>query len=156
AATMSQHAAFRRQPVPGQFAQQLRTTTFPAPTRGIIQHENEMFMQPGGCIVCDNWMPTLRGVKLRGGTTRWCTLPETTPIISAFEYSDGNIAKMFAGNATKLYDVTTSTPVLVKSGQLSGNYVAAQMVDANGGKHMLVCNDVGDYVLHFDGSTWTT
>src|SRR5262245_61685078 len=99
---MSRHVAFRRQPVPQQFATQQRTITLPAPTRGIVMNENEAFMQPGGCLISDNWMPTMRGSKLRGGCVRWCVLPETTPIISGFEYVSGNIQKMFAGNATKL------------------------------------------------------
>ena len=107
---MSAYAAFRRQPVPQQFAQNLHTITIPAPTRGIIQSENEAFMQPGGANVQTNWATTMKGVKLRGGCTRWCELPETTPIISAFEYSDGNVQKMYAANATKLFDVTTGTP----------------------------------------------
>ena len=45
--------------------------------------------------------------------------------------------------------------MLVKSGQSSGNYVASQLANASG-DHMLVCNDAGDYVLHYDGTTWTT
>jgi hypothetical protein len=154
---MTAYAKFKRQPLPSQLQQQMQTTTIPAPTRGIIMNENEAFMQPGGAIVCDNWAPTMRGVKLRGGCVRWATLPENTPVISGFEFISGNNQRIFAGNATKLYDVTTSTPVLIKSGQLSGNYVASQM--ANQGTppdHMLVCNDAGDYVLHFDGTTWTT
>jgi hypothetical protein len=48
---MSAHAAFRRQPVDQQVAQHLRTITIPAPTRGIIQNENEAYMQPGGALV---------------------------------------------------------------------------------------------------------
>src|SRR6185369_9751388 len=153
--TMSRHVAFRRQPVDQQFAQALRATTLPAPTRGINQMENEAFMQPGSCIVSDNWVPTLRGVKLRGGCTRWCVLPETTPIISAFEYQSGNIQKMFAANATKVYDVTTSTPVLVKSGQASGNYVGSQLANASG-DYLLALNDAGDYPLRFNGTSWVT
>ena len=31
-------------------------------------------MQPGGALVQDNWAPTMRGVKLRGGYVRWCDL----------------------------------------------------------------------------------
>ena len=71
---MSSHAAFRRQALPQQYVQNLKPHTLPAPTRGIVQHENEAFMQPGGCIVCDNWFPTMRGVKLRGGCIRHCDL----------------------------------------------------------------------------------
>ena len=64
---MSQHQAFRRVPVPQQVAQNQKTVTLPAPTRGIIESENEAYMQPGAALVCDNWVPTMRGVKLRGG-----------------------------------------------------------------------------------------
>jgi len=148
---MSRHIAFRRQPVDQQYAQALRATTLPAPTRGINQVENEAFMQPGSCIISDNWVPTLRGVKLRGGCTRWCVLPETTPVISAFEYASGSVAKMFAANATKLYDVTSSTPVLVKDSQNSGNYVASQLANASG-DFLLALNDAGDFPLRYKTS----
>ena len=149
------YAGFRRQAVPAQVAQQLQTTTIPAPTRGLILNENESFMQPGGALVMDNWMPTMKSAKLRGGTLTWSTLPEATPVISMFNFISGTQQRMYAGNATKLYDVTFSSPVLIKSGQLSGNYVASQLAN-QAGDHMLVCNEAGDYVLHFDGTTWTT
>jgi hypothetical protein len=152
---MSQHQAFRRTAVPQQVAQQLQTITIPAPTRGIIQNENEAYMQPGGAVICDNWKPTMKGVSLRGGCTMWCQLPETTSVISAFTFASANNQRMYAGNINKLYDVTTVPAVAVKTGQTSGNYVASQMANASG-EHMLVCNDAGDYVLHFDGTTWTT
>jgi hypothetical protein len=141
--------------VPPEVSQQLQTITLPAPTRGIILNENEAFMQPGSSIICDNWAPTMRGVKLRGGCALWATLPETTPVISAFKFASGNNQRMYVGNATKLYDVTTITPVAIKTGQASGNYVASQMANQSG-DHMLVANDAGDYILHFDGTTWTT
>ena len=150
---MSRHVAFRRQPVDQQFAQALRPTTLPAPTRGINQMENEAFMQPGSCIVSDNWVPTLRGVKLRGGCTRWCVLPETTPIISAFEYQSGNVQHMFAANATKLYDVTSTTPFMIKDTQASGNYCASQLANASG-DYLLALNDAGDTPLRYNGAGW--
>lgn len=136
-------------------AQQLQATTLPAPTRGIIQSENYTYMTPGGALVCDNWMPTMRGLKLRGGCQRWCVLPETTPIISGFEYISGNVQRMYAANATKLYDTTTTTPTLIKSGQASGNYCASQLAN-QAGDFMMVVNDGGDFPLRFDGTTWTT
>ena len=105
---MSRYIAFRRQPVDNQVAQHLRTVTFPAPTRGIIQNENQAFMQPGGANVQDNWASTMRGVKLRGGCVRWCDLHglDTTvppvpsdlrkPVISAFEYITADQQRMYA------------------------------------------------------------
>jgi len=151
---MSSHAAFRRQPVPGQYAQALQTITIPAPTRGIIQSENAAFMQPGGAQVQDNWVSTMRGIKLRGGCTRWCELPETTPVISAFEYEDANIDKMFAANAEKLYDVSATIPIEVVSGQHSGNWTAVQLANA-ADRWMIAVNDSGvDYPLRFNGVAW--
>lgn len=152
---MSLHQAFRRVPVPPQMAQHSTPYIIPAPTRGIIQSENYTFMQPGGALICDNWVPTMRGVKLRGGYIRWCELPETAPIISSFEYKAGNIEKMFAANASKLYDVTSSVPVLIKDTQLSGNYAAAQMANASG-NYLIAVNDKGNFPLRFNGAAWTT
>jgi hypothetical protein len=152
---MSKHEAFRRSAVPQQVAQQLQTITIPAPTRGIIQNENEAYMQPGAAVICDNWKPTMKGVSLRGGHDRWCVLPDAVPIVSGFQYASGNNQRMFAGQAAKLYDVTTVTPVLIKSGQTSGNYVAAQLAN-QGGDWMIVVNDAGNAPLRFDGTTWVT
>jgi len=71
---MSVHQFFRREPVPAQAAQHLQPQTIPAPLRGLVESENLAYMQPGGAVICDNWAPTLRGTKIRGGSVRWCDL----------------------------------------------------------------------------------
>jgi len=152
---MSKHEAFRRAAVPQQVAQRLETITIPAPTRGIVQNENEAYTQAGSAVVCDNWKPTMKGLSLRGGCERWCVLPDAVPVVSAFEYASGNNQRMYAGQLTKLWDVTTGTPVAVKTGQTSGNYAAAQMQNASG-DYLIAVNDAGDLPLRFDGTTWTT
>lgn len=151
---LASYKNFRRVAVPSQVAQQLQTITIPAPTRGLILNENESFMQPGGALVLDNWRPTLKGTKLRGGALRYCALPETTSVISMFGYLSGNVAKLFAANATKIYDVTSGTPVLARSGQTSGNYAASQLANASG-DYLIAINDAGDLPMRFDGTTWT-
>ena len=150
---MSMHQLFRRTPVQPQAAQRLQTVTLPAPTRGLILNENESFIQPGAALVLDNWKPTMKGIALRGGCTQWAALPETTPVVSMFQYISGNVQNMFAGNATKLYDVTSTSPALVKSGQASGNYCASQLAN-QGGDFLLAVNDAGDYPLRFNGTSW--
>ena len=164
---MSQHQAFRRQAVPAQVMQKMDTTTIPAPTRGLVESENYAYMQPGGAVVLDNWKPTLRGIALRGGCTRWCDLhhldavippvPDATrkPVVSSFEYSSGNSQRMFAAQQAKLFDVTFSTPTLVKSGQNSGNYSTAQFANM-AGDWLIVVNDAGDYPLRYNGVAWET
>lgn len=163
---MSRHERFRRVAVNPQQAQQLQTITLPAPTRGIIQSEPETFMQPGGALVLDNWMPTLRSIRIRGGTKRYCDLhaldatvppipdPSRKPVLSAFEYASGtNNRKMFAAQQTKVFDVTAPTPVLVASGMNNGNYTAAQLENASA-DWLIAVNDAGDYPLRFNGTIW--
>ena len=136
-----------------QISQRLDTITIPAPTRGLILNENETFMQPGAAVVCDNWAPTMRGVKLRGGHTEWCQLPETTPVISAFEYVTAVNHQMFAANLTKVYNVTTTIPLEVASGRTSGNYAAAQLANA-ADDWLIAVNDAGDPPLRYNGTDW--
>lgn len=161
------YTMFRRHPVPQEYEQHLQPTTIPAPTRGIIMSENDAFMAAGGAIVQDNWASTMRGVKLRGGCERWCDLhaldvpippvpdPLRKPVISAFEYVSGANQRMFAAQETKLFEVTTAVPALVKSGQHSGNYAAAQMSNA-AGEWLIAVNDAGDPPLRFNGTAWHT
>jgi hypothetical protein len=162
------YAAFRRQPMPQQYEQALQTSTFPAPTRGIIENENEAYMQPGGAVVQDNWVSTLRGVKVRGGHVRWNDLhaldtpvppvPDLAgsrlPVESMFEYVSGNVNEMFAANETKLFEVTgADVPILIKSGQTSGNYSTAQLANA-ADDWLIAVNDAGDYPLRYNGTAW--
>jgi len=157
---MSQHAAFRRVPVNQQVATKQETLTFPAPTRGLILNENESYMQPGAALICDNWAPTMKGAKIRGGHILWATLPleggVALPIISAFSYATGSTnRRMYVANDSKIYDVTTTSPVLIKSGQLNGNYSTSQMANQSG-DYLIAVNDAGDFPIRFDGTTWTT
>jgi hypothetical protein len=166
---MAQYSAYRRQPIPQQYEQQLRVVTLPAPTRGLVLNENEAYMNPGASLVQDNWFPTVRGCKLRGGYIRHCDLhaldatvppvPDLSrlPVISAFEYVDGNTTKMFAANASKLFDVTASPPVLIRSGRTSGNYCFAQMANA-AGNWGIAANESGDPLLRYKSpaNTWVT
>jgi hypothetical protein len=45
--------------------------------------------------------------------------------------------------------------VLVKAGQLNGNYSTSQMANA-AGDFLIAVNDAGDFPLRFDGTTWST
>jgi hypothetical protein len=86
---MSQHVMFRRQPVDQQLAQRHTAITLPAPIRGLIQDENPAYMQPGGAVVLDNWAPTTRGVKLRGGHTLWVDLHTVDAWKNGWAYTVG-------------------------------------------------------------------
>jgi hypothetical protein len=157
---MSGHAAFRRQPVPGQMALQHATKTLPAPIRGIVENENWAYTKPGSAVILDNWFPTQKGLRLRGGTEKWLTLPAPVePVLSGFTYVAGSLQRMFAATATRLFDITFSdSPALVTGTgtQGDGHYSAAQMATASGGNYLLAVNDAGDAVRRFNGASWAS
>ena len=131
---MSRHLAFRRQPVDQQIAQRLQTTTFPAPTRGLIMSESQAYMQPGGTLVQDNWVSTMRGVKLRGGCIRWCDLHGGLPVPHPALAGDLGIRLYLRHQRAHVRRQRGhfvrrdfQHPTVIKSGQHSGNYAAAQM-----------------------------
>jgi hypothetical protein len=151
---MSVHQAFRRMPVQQQMALRHQTITLPAPIRGLSLIENWAYTKPGSALVLDNWFPTQRGLRLRGGCQEWTRLPDPVePIISAFNYASSGIERMYAATDTRLFDVTfAGTPTLIAT-VTDGNYSAAQMANA-GGDWLLIVNDAGDYVRRYDGTAW--
>jgi hypothetical protein len=155
---MSGHAAFRRQPVPGEMALTYSALTLPAPIQGIIENQNWAYTKPGCAVILDNWFPTQKGLKLRGGTERWLTLPDPVEIVrSGFEYVSGSVQRMFAATVTRLFDVSFSDSPVEVTGlgtQTDGNYSAAQLANT-GGDYLIIVNDAGDYVRRFNGTSWT-
>ena len=157
---MSIHAAFRRQPVPSGMEMRHAVTTFPAPIRGIVEVENWSYTKPGCASVIDNWYPTQKGLRIRGGTERWCELPippeNAKAILSGFEYISGSVQRMFVSTQNELYDVTfADTPELQTDvGTIAdGNFSVAQYA-TQGGDWLLAVNDAGDYVRRFNGTIW--
>ena len=155
---------FRRVAVPPQQQLQPVVHTFPPAVRGLIMNESAAFMQPGGAVQLDNWFPTQRMVRLRGGSKQWSWTTESSPgvpsdgpeLISSFKYVSGSVSRMYFAETTKVYDATAnSKAVVIKSGQTNGNYSAAQLANA-AGDYLIAVNDAGDYPLRFDGTTWET
>ena len=60
---MSGHAAFRRQPVPGEMAIQHHAVTLPAPIRGIIENENWAYTKPGCATHPRQLVPDAEGLE---------------------------------------------------------------------------------------------
>jgi hypothetical protein len=136
---------------------QYQSITLPAPIRGIIENENWAYTKPGCAVILDNWFPTQKGLRLRGGTERWLTLPDPVEIVrSGFEYVSGSVQRMFAATVTRLFDVSFSDNPVEVTGlgtQTDGNYSAAQLANT-GGDWLVIVNDAGDYVRRYNGTSW--
>jgi hypothetical protein len=155
---MSVHAAFRRQPVPGQMALQYQTVTLPAPIRGIVEVENWAYTKPGSASFLDNWFPTQKGIRLRGGTEVWATLPAPVEVVrSGFEYVTGTLERMFAATDTRIFDVTFAGSPILQTGVgtiTNGNFSAAQLTNASNQAFLLAVNDANDFIRRYDGTAW--
>jgi hypothetical protein len=150
-------AGFRRVAVPQASQQRLQPKTFPAPSRGWIADENLMNAGGLGAHIIDNWFPTLKGVRLRGGSKRRATIG-TGAVVSIFNYVAGNAKFLFAASNTAIFNVTsvadpTVPPAAAVSGRTSGYYSTTHMVNANGGVFLYAVNGTDD-PLTFDGTTW--
>ena len=152
---------FRRYAAPAQVQQQVLPKTLPAPLRGLVLNENPAFMQPGGALLLDNWFPTDNTIKIRGGSQVWTRLgvsgtPDNAPIVSMFNYISGGTKKMWASNATKLYDTTAAGAYATQVTGITitnGHFSTAQLSNA-AGEWLIAVNDAGNYPLRFDGTSW--
>lgn len=138
------------QPAPAQ------SYTFPAPIRGWILNENLATVQPAGARILDNWLCTTTGVRVRGGSVKYATLPAA--VTSLFAYNSTTDA-FFAATANAIYTITApASPTTVQtatiSGLTSGDFSTAQIGTA-GGNYLYAVNGT-DSARLFDGTTWTT
>jgi hypothetical protein len=107
----------------------------------------------------ENWFPTARGARVRGGTLRHATISTTLPVEALLAYNAGGSSRLFACTSTSIFDVTTPAsstviPTAAVTGQSSGDYSTAMMTNA-GGVFMTVVNGLNQRQL-YNGSTWTT
>ena len=152
---MSTHVDFRRQPVPQQLSLSHASMVLPAPLRGLIETENWSFTKPGSAVVLNNWFPTQRGIRLRGGIEFWCQVPDPIePIVSSFDYIHAGVNRMYASTPSRLFDVTFDVPTLLFDVS-NGNFASAQLANA-GGDYLIAVNDNGEHALRFDGTDWAS
>lgn len=119
---------------------------------------------PLGAEVLENWIPTQRGIRVRGGLLASATVEqqESGPadtggaVTSLFAYrgSAGNM--LFAATATAIFDVSAldpdTTPAPSVAGQSAG-YYSTQQIGTAGGEYLVAVNGA-DYAWLFDGTEW--
>ena len=143
--------AFRRQPVAPQARTRQRTHHFHSPKRGWVTNVNLSEGIKDGALVLDNWFPTKTGIRLRGGYQQYADVGSDT-ILSLFTYKVSGVSELFAADASKIYDIT-STPATDVTGQTSG-YYSTQQMETGGGNYLYAVNGTDSPRL-YDGATWT-
>lgn len=134
---------------------ELHHKTFPAPIRGWVMNENLSDSPGKSALQLDNWFPTSRSIRLRGGTPKYATLDDA--VTSMFTYNGGASEKFFAATAADIFDVTTVAdpdvaPTADVTGQTSG-YYSTTMFSTAGGDYLYAVNGEDSPQL-FDGSAW--
>ncbi|WP_042779364.1 hypothetical protein [Sinorhizobium fredii] len=133
--------------------------TFPAPKGGLVTAVDMASQQPGSATVLRNFLPTLMGCKIRGGSQKKGLAADGGDIKSAFKYKYGSTEKLFMATASGIYNMTApaappTTTAADVSGLSGGDWCAFQ--HTNAGTSWLVCvNGANDRQL-YNGTTWST
>lgn len=149
--------SFRRRQVPAPAQARATPKVFPAPIRGWIESESLAQDIQGGASILENFFPTTRGIRPRGGSLRHATI--TAGVKSLMVWRSGASERLFGTDATKVYDITspaspTVQPAAVVSGLTSGIF-SSVMFAGTGGDFLVAVNGTDDRRL-FDGTAWTT
>ena len=149
--------AFRRKPIAASAQMQSGTKAFHAPIKGWIQSESLATDTEGGASVLENFFPTTRGIRPRGGLLRHATI--TAGVKSLMAWRSGTAERVFASDATSIYEVTapaspTVQPAAAVTGQTNGFY-SSTMFAGTGGDFLVAVNGADARQL-YNGSTWTT
>lgn len=133
--------------------------TFPAPTGGLVTAADMASVQPGSASVLRNFLPTLTGCRVRGGSIKHGLAAGAADLISAFKYKYGVVERMFMATSAAIFEMTSpaappaTTPAAV-SGMNGGDWCT--FMHANAGAANLVCVNGADDRRLFNGTAWTT
>jgi hypothetical protein len=149
---------FRRLAVASPIRQAYKSKTFLAPLRGWIQSENLAAASPNGASIFENFFPTTRGMRVRGGSSRHATIP--TKCVSLMVWSGGGSGKLFGTNDNNIYNITSPVdPLVAPSADVTGlgsGYFSSTMFSVAGSGDYLVAVNGTDLRRLYDGSAWAT
>lgn len=122
--------------------------SFAAPMRGWILDENLMMAQPGGARVLDNWIPTQRGARVRGGCVETADIG-TQAVRAFFPYNNASPA-LFAATPSEIVNIDITTDRV--EGFTSGEWSGVQF-GTSGGDYIVAVN--GADFLQLYNSSWS-
>lgn len=129
--------------------------SIPPPTGGWNARDSLTDMKADEAITLDNMIPGDGGVTMRPGYVSHVT-GITGPVHALMEHSGLTAQKLFAANATAIYDVTTAGAVGAAAvSSLTNGKWQHSMFATTGGNFLVIANGA-DSVRNYDGSSWTT
>lgn len=144
-----------RRPVRAAKRSRSNTTSYAAPAMGLVLSQSPASPADRTAEVVKNWIPTDRGLRVRGGRQKVATVG-SDPIVSLFSYNHPINAGLFAATAGEIFDVSalnpSTAPTASVAGQASG-YYSTQQIGTVGGEFLYAVNG-DDYPLLYDGTNW--
>lgn len=149
--------SFRRPQVKQSVQMTSKTATFLAPIRGWVDSENLAKHGPNAATVLENFFPTTRGLRIRGGSRRHATI--TNGVKSLMVWRSGGNERLFGTDNTAIYNVTTPASPSIQPAadvtlQTSGVYSSVMFTNVSG--EYLVAVNGTDLRQLYNGTTWTT
>lgn len=130
-----------------------RTIAYPGPNGGLWTTGNNDQADPNQCEVLDNFIPTAKGARLRGGAREYADCgAEVRQFVS---YANGSNQDLLACTTTKIFDCERlnsggSNTFAEYEGLTSGLWGSAQMSTAGGVFSVMV--NGADFGCYWDGS----
>lgn len=122
----------------------------PAPVAGIVENVPVVSSGASHAEYIENFLPTLRGLRVRGGTQSSATLPGA--VLTLFSYASGASQQLFGATDSDIYDIA-APGVSVVSGQ-SGGVWSFQQIGTSGGQFLIGVNGVNGG-QKYDGVAWS-
>lgn len=126
--------------------------TFAAPLAGLIEDQPVLTANTLGAVVLENFLPTTRGVKVRGGTKQIFDAGSDASFKSMFNFNDAGDEKLFAASDGDIFEASNSAAEDSPSASgFDGGYWSAQQLTTSGGTY-LVCVNGEDLAQLYDGT----
>lgn len=132
-----------------------RPAVFAGPTRGWIKNQSLAAKVERAAERLDNFFPTPEGARMRAGSAKQATIDAA--VTELMVYDTGATQKLFAADATSIYDVTSPADPDVAvtasvTGQTSGNWSYVQFA-TSAGSFLVAVNGSDDEQI-YDGVEW--
>src|SRR5262245_281050 len=111
--------SLRRTAVAAALRSRAGARTFPAPSRGWITSQSLAADEPGGASILENFFPTPRGIRPRGGRLRHATID--SGVVALMAWRSGTAERLFATDNSAIYNITSpASPTLQPAPDVSG------------------------------------
>lgn len=145
-----------RKPTESDKTPEAQVKTWPAPVGGWVSNVNPATAPQQAAAVLENFLPTERGIKPRGGYVVKATVAGA--VGSLFQYRAGGAEKFFAADGTAIYEFSEGTAegtalTAVVTGQTGSDYSTVETETA-GGSFLTAVNGK-DTARQYNGTTWS-